>query len=397
VQATKRSLGWPADRTFFVPEEARHEFQKALERGKQWEGAWQGRLQAYASAFPEDAARWEQYQRGTLPPGWDAKLPAFGPADKAMATRAASGKVLDALTPVVTNLVGGSADLTPSNNTRPPDAIDFQPGAYGGRYFRFGVREHAMGSISNGLALHGGVRPYGATFLVFSDYMRPALRLAALMQAPVVFIFTHDSVGLGEDGPTHQPIEHLMALRAIPGLRVIRPADAAETVDAWKVALSHAGPTCLILTRQNVPNLDRSRMTPGGALERGAYILSEPRTRPDLLLLATGSEVHVAIGAQQRLDEQGVAARVVSMPCWELFDQQPQAYRDEVLPPGVVARVAVEAGSPLGWYKYIGSGGRVVGMTRFGASAPGTLALTKFGFTPENVAEHALAAVRERR
>ncbi len=392
VKLTKQKLGWPLEPSFLIPEAARQEFRMALDRGRAWEADWQNRFAAYAEAFPDEAARWEQYQSRKLPQGWDAGLPAFAPSDPSMATRAASGKVLHALFPKVTNLLGGSADLAPSNNTYVQGVPEFQAGTWEGRNFRFGVREHAMGSISNGMALHGGLRPYTGTFLVFSDYMRPPLRLAALMQVPVVFIFTHDSIGLGEDGPTHQPIEHLMALRAIPGLRVIRPADANETVEAWRIALTHDGPTCLTLTRQNVPNLDRSGAETGGGVERGAYVLSDsPGAKPQVILIATGSEVSVAFGAQKLLAERGVAARVVSMPSWELFDAQAAEYRARVLPPAVTARVAVEAGSPLGWYRYVGMDGDVVGMTRFGASAPGKVNLEKFGFTPENVAERALA------
>jgi len=395
VKLTKQNLGWPLEPPFLIPQEARQEFRKALDRGWAWEADWQRRFAAYAEAFPDEAARWEQYQGRKLPQDWGAGLPTFAPGDPAMATRAASGKVLHALFPKVTNLLGGSADLAPSNNTYVQGVPEFQDGSWEGRNFRFGVREHAMGSISNGMALHGGLRPYTGTFLVFSDYMRPALRLAALMQVPVVFIFTHDSIGLGEDGPTHQPVEHLMALRAIPGLRVIRPADANETVEAWRVALTHHGPTCLILTRQNVPNLDRSWVQTPGGVECGAYVLLDPPGgKPQVILIATGSEVSVAFGAQKLLAERGVAARLVSMPSWELFDAQPAEYRARVLPPGVTARVAVEAGSPLGWYKYVGMGGDVVGMTRFGASAPGKVNFEKFGFTPENVAERVLALLR---
>ncbi|HSB73527.1 MAG TPA: transketolase [Candidatus Methylomirabilis sp.] len=391
VKLTKERLGWPLSPPFHIPEEARREFRKALDRGRAWESEWQAGLKAYAAAFPEEAARWELCLSGKLPEGWDAGLPTFGPSDPAIATRAASGKALHALFPKVTNLLGGSADLAPSNNTYVAGVPEFQAGSYAGRNFHFGVREHAMGAIGNGMALHGGLRPYTGTFLIFSDYMRPAVRLTALMGIPVLFIFTHDSIGLGEDGPTHQPIEHLMALRAIPGLRVIRPADATETVEAWREALKHHGPTCLVLTRQNLPVLDRSRMQPGGAVARGAYVLVDtPGGIPQVILLATGSEVSVAVGAQQLLAERGVAARVVSMPCWEIFEQQPQAYRDAVLPPAVTARVAVEAGGLIGWYTYVGSQGDVVGMTRFGASAPGKVNLEQFGFTPENVAARAL-------
>ena len=391
VKLTKQNLGWPLTPAFLVPEQARQEFRKAVDRGKAWEAEWHQRFAAYAAAFPDEAARFEQYMSGKLPQGWDADLPAFAPGDPALATRATSGKVLHALSPKVANLLGGSADLAPSNNTYVQGVPEFQAGSYAGRNFRFGVREHAMGSISNGMALHGGLRPYTGTFLVFSDYMRPALRLAALMQVPVIFIFTHDSIGVGEDGPTHQPIEQLAVLRAIPGLTVIRPADANETVEAWRVALTHAGPTCLILTRQNLPVLDRAGVQPDGGVEQGGYALADSRQgNPQVILIATGSEVAVAIGAQKLLEEKGVAARVVSMPSWEIFERQPQSYRDSVLPPTVTARVAVEAGVPLGWHKYVGPAGDVVGMTRFGASAPGPVVFEKFGFTPENVAARAL-------
>ena len=391
---TKQRLGWPESPAFLVPDEVRQEFRKAVERGERWEAAWRQRLHAYAAAFPTEAARWTLWMSGALPEGWDAALPRYAPSDPAVATRAVSGKVIQAVYGPVANLVGGSADLAPSNNTYVPAGGEFQTGAPGGRNFRFGVREHAMGAIANGMALHGGLRPYTATFLVFSDYMRPAIRLAALMGIPVVFIFTHDSIGLGEDGPTHQPVEHVMALRTIPGLRVIRPADATETVEAWRAALTHHGPTCLILTRQNLPILDRAGAQPGWGVERGAYVLAEAAAgKPQAILIATGSEVEVALGAQKILHEKGVAARVVSIPSWELFEAQPQAYRDDVLPPAVTARVAVEAGSPLGWHKYVGLDGDVVGMERFGASAPAKVLFEQFGFTAENVAARALKLI----
>jgi len=394
LKLTKQKLGWPESPTFLVPDEVRKEFRKVVERGKAREAGWQQRFEAYAAAFPADAARWEQFLSGQLPAGWDAALPKYAPSDPAVATRAVSGKVIQAVYSKLGNLVGGSADLAPSNNTYVPDGGEFQAGSPGGRNFRFGVREHAMGAIANGMALHGGLRPYVATFLVFSDYMRPAIRLAALMGAPVIYIFTHDSIGLGEDGPTHQPIEHVMALRAIPGLRVIRPADATETVEAWRAALTHRGPTCLILTRQNLPILDRTGEQTGGGVERGAYVLAEPtRGKPQVILIATGSEVEVAIGAQKMLQEGGVGARVVSMPSWELFEAQPQEYRDAVLPPAVTTRLAVEAGSPLGWFKYVGLQGDVVGMMRFGASAPAKILFERFGFTPANVAARAMKLV----
>jgi transketolase len=392
VRLTKEKLGWPLEPTFLIPEEVRHEFRKALDRGRRWEAEWREHLRVYAAAFPQEAARWDTLMDGKLPDGWDTGLPAFAPSDPAMATRAASGKALQVLFSSVPNLMGGSADLAPSTNTYMQEFGEFQAGSHGGRNLRFGVREHAMGAITNGMALHGGLRPFTATFLVFSDYMRPAVRLAALMEIPVVFIFTHDSIGLGEDGPTHQPIEHLMALRAIPNLTVIRPADANETVEAWRMALAQHGPTCLILTRQNVPILDRSGMHRDGGVARGAYVVADaPDGRPQVILIATGSEVSVAMGAQKFLAAKGVVARVVSMPSWEIFERQPPAYRASVLPPAVTARVAVEAGSPQGWYKYVGMGGDVVGMTRFGASAPGKVNFEKFGFTPENVAARALA------
>jgi len=392
VKLTKQKLGWPLTPTFLIPEEARQEFRQAIARGKAWEAEWEQRLAAYSAAFPEEAARWEQYMSGKLAQGWDAKLPAFVPSDQPLATRAASGKALQALFPKVTNLLGGSADLAPSSNTYVPGVPEFQAGSYGGRNFHFGVREHAMGAICNGIAQHGGLRPYTGTFLIFSDYMRPAVRLAALMKAPVIFIYTHDSIGLGEDGPTHQPIEHLAALRAIPELCLIRPADANETVEAWRVALTHSGPTCLILTRQNLPVLERARTQPDGGVDRGGYILADPpQGSPRILLIATGSEVSVAVGAQKLLAEKGVAARVVSMPSWELFDRQPQSYRDSVLPPTLTARLAIEAAAPLGWHKYVGPAGEIVGMTRFGASAPGSVNFEKFGFTPQNVADRAIA------
>jgi transketolase len=391
LKLTKQRLGWPLEPAFLVPEEARRHFRQALTRGKAWEAEWEARAAAYAAAFPQEKRRWDEYHSGQLPAGWDEGLPRFSHGDPGLATRAASGKVLQALAPRVTNLLGGSADLAPSNNTTLPGAPACQAASPEGRNFHFGVREHAMGSVANGMALHGGLRPYTGTFLIFSDYMRPAVRLAALMQVPVVFVFTHDSIGLGEDGPTHQPIEQLAALRAIPGLRLIRPADAVETVEAWRVALNGPGPTCLILTRQNLPILKRSGAAAEGGVARGGYVLADaPNGAPDLILIATGSEVALALGTQQALAEQGVAARVVSLPSWDLFDAQHQSYRDAVLPPRVTARLAIEAGVAQGWHKYVGPQGDVMGMTRFGASAPGAVLFEKFGFTPANVAARAL-------
>jgi transketolase len=320
-----------------------------------------------------------------MPEGWEAALPSFGP-EKPLATRAASGQVLEALAPRIPGLLGGSADLTPSNNTRPKDAADVRPGDFAGTYIHFGVREHGMGAILNGLALYG-LRPYGGTFLIFSDYLRPAIRLAAMMGLPVTYVFTHDSIGLGEDGPTHQPVEHLTSLRAIPNLVVIRPADANETVQAWKVALERrTGPTALILSRQALPVVS----APDNALSRGAYILADTDggRPPRLVLVASGSEVAVALAARARLAEDGISARVVSMPSWELFDAQPAAYREQVLPHGI-PRLAVEAGVTLAWARYVGSEGKVIGLDRFGASAPVQVLFEKLGFRTEDVVKQA--------
>jgi transketolase len=333
---------------------------------------------------------------GELPSGWDAALPTFTSEDGPMATRVASGKVLNAAIQGLPTLVGGSADLAPSTNTYLKDYGDLGFDEWCGHNMHFGVREHAMGNIVNGMALHGGVIPYGATFLVFSDYMRPSIRLAALQEAHAIFVFTHDSVGLGEDGPTHQPIEHLASLRAMPGLTVLRPADANETVACWRLALERRGPSALILSRQGLPVIDDVERVRDG-VPRGAYVLADADSgAPDIVLLATGSEVSLALAARDRLAERGLQARVVSMPSWELFEQQPQAYKDEVLPPDVRARLAVEAGSPQGWHKYVGDRGDVVGLDHFGASAPAKVLFEQFGFTPEAVAERAAALVGDR-
>ena len=390
VKLTKEALGWPLEPPFYVPEKALAHFREALERGRAWEAEWQQRLDAYAAAYPEEAELWRQVMSGRLPEGWDADIPAFPPEDGPTATRVASGKCLNAIVGRLPTLVGGSADLAPSTSTYLRGYGDLGFHEYCGHNMHFGVREHAMGSILNGMALHGGVIAYGGTFLVFSDYMRPPIRLAAMMHLPVIFIFTHDSIGMGEDGPTHQPIEHLASLRAIPGLTVIRPADATETAEAWRLAVPRQGPVALALSRQNLPVLDRKALPPADGLRRGAYVLVDSGgDRPDILLLATGSEVHVALEAHSLLAAEGVKARVVSMPSWELFDAQPQSYRDEVLPPGVTARLAVEAGSPLGWHRYVGLAGDVIGLERFGASAPAATLMEKLGFTPEAVASRA--------
>jgi len=330
---------------------------------------------------------------GELPADWDADIPRFRPEDGPMATRVASGKTLNALVDRLPTLVGGSADLSPSTSTYLRGHGDLEFDLYCGHNMHFGVREHAMGGIVNGMALHGGVIPYGATFLIFSDYMRPPIRLAALTGIHVVFVFTHDSVGLGEDGPTHQPVEQLAALRVIPHLTVIRPADANETAEAWRVAIQAKGPVALALTRQNLPIFDRTSLAPADGLARGAYVLAEAPAgrRPDAILIASGSEVALALAACEELAHQGAAARVVSMPSWELFEEQPQSYKDEVLPRDITARLAIEAAAPYGWWRYVGSGGDVLGLERFGASAPGDIVLEKLGFTVDNVVARAQA------
>ena len=390
LEATKRNLGIPLEPKFYVPDDATTLFREQARWGMEEHCDWQGRFNDYKEDNAALAADFERRLANELPDGWADNLPTF-PADaKGMATRAASGKVLGELVPALPELMGGSADLTPSNKTRTDAMRDFSHEHPEGRYIRFGVREHGMGAVLNGLTLHGGVRGYGGTFLIFSDYMRPTIRLAALMEAPVLFVYTHDSVGLGEDGPTHQPVEQLMSLRAIPNLPVFRPCDANETVEAWKCAIERTeGPSLFAFTRQGVPTLDRSTYGAADGVQRGAYVLSDCAGTPDVLLLATGSEVHLALDAQENLKGDGVAARVVSMPCWELFEEQDQAYRDEVLPPSVTARVGVEAGATLGWYKYVGLNGAVVGLDHFGASAPWEEVYEDVNLTADAVADAA--------
>jgi transketolase len=393
VQRTKENLGWPIEPPpFYIPDEVLTHFREAVERGRAWEAAWQARFENYAAEYPQLAGEWQTAMNGQLPVGWDADLPAFVPADGPLATRQVSGQVLNAIAPHLPTLLGGSADLAPSNNTLLKKYDSITSHDFSGRNLHFGVREHAMGSIANGMALHGGLIPYTGTFLVFSDYMRPSIRLAAMMGLPVIFIFTHDSVWLGEDGPTHQPIEQLAALRAIPGLIVLRPADATETVEAWRMALTHRdGPVALALTRQKLPVLDRTELASADKVTQGAYVLAEAEGgRPDIILIATGSEVHLALKAREQLAEQGVKARVVSMPSWELFNRQPQTYRGQVLPPTVTVRLAIEAGVPQGWQRYVGLGGEVISLNRFGASAPYKILMEKFGFTAENITSRAL-------
>ncbi len=388
VRLTKEKLGWRLDEQFWVPDEAREFMQESAAIGAAQREKWAELCVAYRQAYPELAAAFDCALGGDLPEGWDSNLPAF-PGTKPIATRAASGAVLDAIAPHFPALLGGSADLTPSNNTLPKGEHDLTREDFAGRYLHFGVREHGMGGILNGLALHGGVRPYAGTFLIFSDYMRPAIRLAALMELPVIFVFTHDSIGLGEDGPTHQPIEQITSLRLIPNLAVFRPADATETVEAWRVALGrrHA-PTALVLTRQALPVIDRTCHAPAQGVSRGAYILREVDD-PEVILIGTGSEVHLALAAQEIMAAQKVKARVVSMPCWELFEEQPDEYREAVLPSSLRARVAVEAGTTLAWGRYVGLDGATVGLDRFGASAPYQVLYQNLGITAEAVAEAA--------
>jgi len=408
VRATKEKLGWPLEPTFFLPDDALAHFREAVGKGQKSEAGWKECFSAYTEKFPELAKEFEQTMSDALPVDWAAAIPSF-PADaKGVATRTASGKVLAALATQLPTLIGGSADLNPSTFTVLPKLGDFESpqravadkqGAaggewsYAGRNLHFGVREHGMGAALNGMAAHGGIIPFGSTFLIFSDYLRPSIRLAALMGLGVIYVFTHDSIGVGEDGPTHQPVEQLAALRAIPRLIVLRPGDANETAVAWRVAIENrACPVALVLTRQNVPTLDRSQFAPADELRKGAYILADaPGGKPDIILIGTGSEVSLAVAAREKLVDQKVQARVVSMPSWELFDQQPQAYREAVLPKSVRARLAVEAALSQGWHRYVGDDGDVVAVDRFGASAPGNVVMEKLGFTVSHVVERATA------
>jgi len=386
LRAAKQALGWPVEPMFLLPEPALAHFREARTRGARWRGEWQGRFDAWAAAHPDLARQWREGQTGALPEGWDRDLPTFSP-ETPVATRDASGAVLTAVSPRIPHLIGGDADLAPSTKTLVKSAGSFQRLSPGGRHLHFGVREHAMGAIANGIICHGGLLVFVGTFFVFSDYMRPAVRLAALSELPVVYVWTHDSIGLGEDGPTHEPIEHLAALRAMPNLVVIRPADAAETVVAWRVALARRhGPTALVLTRQKVPVPDRRTVGLAEGLRRGAYVLADPpQGVPELILIGTGSEVALVTLAQAELARAGVRARVVSMPSWELFEAEPAEYRDAVLPPAIGARLAVEAGATFGWERWVGASGAVIGIDRFGASAPGEVNFRELGFTAERV------------
>jgi transketolase len=418
VRLTKKNLGWPEDKSFYIPDEALANFRSAIERGEKSAAEWHEKLAAYGKEFPELAAEFGRYQRGELPEGWKSKLPKFKPSDGQLATRQASGKVLNAIAPSLPTLIGGSADLAPSTDTLIKGAGDFEKGNYGGRNFHFGVREHAMGSIMNGMALSGLI-PYGATFFIFSDYLRPTMRLAALMEIHPIFVFTHDSVFLGEDGPTHEPIEQLSSVRAIHNLCFLRPADANETAVAWRVAIEHkGGPVGMALTRQKLPIIDRDKYASSEGLARGAYVLADARpaqapqktvvvasredlqkaidnyavmalTKPEIILIASGSEVSLALEAFEKLTAEGIVARVVSMPSWDLFEKQSREYRDLVLPPDVTARLAIEAAAPFGWERYVGPKGAVIGMNRYGASAPYKVLAEKFGFTASNVVKRA--------
>ncbi len=389
--AAKKNLGWPAEPAFYVPEEAAALARKEIEKGSAFQGEWESLLASWRKAHPDLSSQWDAFWSGALPSDWAAKLPAFKAGDK-LATRQASGKVINALAPVLPQLIGGSADLAPSNNTAIEKEGSFQPGSYGGRNLHFGIREHAMGAVLNGMALSGPFLPYGATFLTFTDYMKGAIRLSALMELGVIYVMTHDSIGLGEDGPTHQPIEHLAALRAVPNVAVFRPADAAETAWAWRAALERRkGPTVIVLSRQKLPVMDRTKVAGAEGTAKGAYVLSPgSQPKPQVILIATGSEVPLVLEAQAKIEAKGVSARVVSMPSWELFEAQPAFYKEEVLPSVVRARVGVEAGASLGWHRYVGLQGALVTLDHFGASAPAEILFEKFGFTADNVAAKAL-------
>ena len=405
VKLTKRALGWPEDKSFYIPDESLAQFRKSVEKGRELEADWHKRVDGLRTADPQLADKLRQTLAGELPKGWDAALPKFTPADGPMATRDAGQKTIVALAEAIPNLIGGSGDLDPSTRTALKGKGDFEspnftppqgapptqgmvggPLGYGGRNIHFGIREHAMAAIATGMALHGGILPYAATFFTFSDYMRPSIRLAALSKAHVIYVWTHDSIGLGEDGPTHQPIEQLASLRAMPDMMLLRPGDANEAVEAWKIAVAHTdGPVGLVFTRQKLPIFDRSKLAPAAGTAKGAYVLADSAGPPKLILIATGSEVSIALEAHNQLTREGVASRVVSIPCWDLFEAQPQSYKDTVLPPGVKARVSVEAASPLGWERYVGLEGAVIGLNRFGASAPGEIVMRELGFTPEHI------------
>ena len=389
IRLTKQRYGWPPDAKFLVPDETRAYTDRSIARGRKAEDEWDGRFVAYKAAHPALAEEWERMQSGALPDGWDQNIPTFPADEKGVAGRDASQKVLNAIAPRVPWLIGGAADLAPSTKTRMTDGGDFEAGSYEGRNFHFGIREHAMGAILNGMAL-SKVRPYGSGFLIFSDYMRAPIRLSSLMEIPVMYIFTHDSIGVGEDGPTHQPIEQLISLRAIPQLLVIRPADGNEVAEAWRVMIgSTHHPIALILSRQPLPTVDRTKYAAAAGLRQGAYVLGDSDGTPDVIFMGTGSELQLCVAAHEQLKAEGIKSRVVSMPCWELFERQPESYRESVLPAAARARVAVEAGTSLGWRRYTGIDGRIIARRDFGASAPLKELLKQFGFTVEKVIEAA--------
>ncbi len=395
IRLTKKAYGWPPDEHFLVPPEVLDYMRKAKGRGERWEREWNDLLGEFRNRDAALADEWDMLQRGELPSGWDAEIPKFPADPKGKATRDTGSAVENAIAKRLPWLIGGSADLAPSTKTLIAGGGDFESDDYHGRNFHFGIREHAMGAILNGMAL-SKLRVFGSTFLIFSDYMRAAIRLSALLDQPVIYVFTHDSIGLGEDGPTHQPIEQLMSLRMIPRLVVIRPADANETAEAWRAAMETKDrPVALVLTRQAVPTFDRTKYASAEGLRRGAYVLADSSGEPQIILMGTGSEVQLCVQAHERLTADGIRSRVVSMPSWELFKQQRQEYQDAVLPPQVHARVAVEAGTGLGWREYVGSEGRVIARYDFGASAPIKELLTHFGFTPERVASEARALIKE--
>jgi transketolase len=392
VRLIKENFGWDGEKSFYVPQKVSAHMRKAGEKGKRAEKKWNKMFEKYAKAYPELAQEFRDAADGKLSIDIDELLPKFD-VGSSVATRKASGKVLDALMPKLPLVLGGSADLTPSNNTKFAGAKDFQKDKWDGRYIHYGVREHAMGAIMNGISASGPARAYGGTFLVFCDYMRPAIRMAAISQYPTIFVFTHDSIGIGEDGPTHQPVEQLASLRAIPNLMVIRPADANETAQAWKFVLEYKdGPAALLLTRQGVAVIDQSKYGSAANLIKGAYVLIKA-DKPEVLLLASGSEIGIALGAGEKLAAEGIGAQVVSMPCWELFEKQSQEYKDSVLPPDVKARVGIEAGVEQGWKKWLGDNGIFIGMSSFGASAPGKICFEKFGITVEKVVEAAKKSI----
>jgi len=394
VAETKKALGWEWTEPFYEPKESLTEFRRSVEKGIHWQADWERRFEAYAAAYPSEAAEWRMVREHRLPDGWDKDLPRWKTGES-LATRVASGKAINAIAPKLPWLIGGDADLSESTKTTIEGGGDFDAKTGEGRNIHYGVREHAMGGIANGFAYHGGVRPFVATFFCFSDYMRPSVRLSAINELPVIFVWTHDSIGLGEDGPTHQPVEQLASLRAMPHIMMIRPGDANETSEAWRAAIEHrGGPVGLVLSRQNLPVLERTGQN--GDVSRGGYVLADATGgKPKVILMATGSELQLAAEGRKRLEAEGIPTRVVSMPCWEFFDRQPREYREAVLPPSVRARLSIEAGVTMGWQKYVGDAGGSIGVDRFGASAPGEVVMREYGFTVDHVVEFAQGLLRK--